>query len=351
MQSLSRASQQRAVGAWSGASALIEKWLARRCMVESTVNLLGGTIFFVIGLITLAITSCLMAGICFLLMIEGSVILSAFGIPMQLSRSGLFAVLFALFLALTVFHAWRTRWESDSAAGVDLSEAFSTLTTLGLEFFAAGPIFLVLAIQDLHRCVRLSRLDIPQVSGLLLWLFDKGGRAKFAEICMAFPRLNAVRVLPQLRDLPSINWWADNGEITLSDDLIHTLILVLGRNPKNSSPHDGPSHEYYQPRNDRAHRRSNRGSDYERHQAQEPVVSVDQEIVAWYAVLGLPPFTPLRRVKAQYRVLAKKYHPDKQAANRAHGQFSSDEQMKRINEAYDNIVKYSKEHAGAAFTE
>ena len=267
----------------------MERWLARCCAVEAFVNLVSGAIFSVVGLAVLAFTSCMMAGIVFLLLIEGNALLGAIGISISLFKPGMFAALFLLFLALTVAHALKTRWNTDSTAGVNMDEAFSTLTTLGLEFFSAGPIFLVLAAQDFYRCVRLHRLDIPQVSALLLWLFDKGGRAKFAEICLAFPKLNAVRVLPQLRDITGIHWWAEDGEISLSEDLIESWTNVLGRAPKSAARHT-------------------RNYTYERPRSHEPAPQVDREIVEWYATLGLPLFAPFQQVKSQYRKLAKLHH-------------------------------------------
>jgi hypothetical protein len=317
---------QRTPAEWSGAPRLVEKWLARLCVVESLLNLFGGAVFFVLGLVGLVFTSCLTAGITVIVLIVAHWLLAGMGISVALVQPGLFAGLFLLFLGLSMVHAYKTRWGTAAAADVDLGTALSSFRSLGWEFLSVGPILLVLAGQEFYRYVRFSRLDVREVSALLLWLYDKGGRAGFAEICLAFPGLNAVRVLPQLRDLPGINWWPDDGEVSLSEDVRKTFEQILGREPK-SSPHFGRSSG-------------------ERPRFQEPVVEVDVEILGWYAALQLPLFAPLHRVKAQYRRLAKMHHPDTRSGSHGVGETSDDEQMKRINEAYHNILKHSRQQAG-----
>jgi hypothetical protein len=318
---------QRTPAEWSGAPRLVEKWLARHCMVESFLNFAGGAVFFALGLVGLVFTSCLTAGITLFVLVAANWLLAGVGVSVTLVRPGLFAGLFLLFLGLSTVRAYRTRWGTDAAADVDLGSALSSFRSLGWEFLSVGPMLLVLAGQDFYRYVRLSRLDVPQVSALLLWLYDKGGRARFAEICLAFPGLNAVRVLPQLSDLPGINWWPEDAEVSLSENVRKAFAQILGREPK-SSPHAG----------------SSSGG---RQHFQEPVSEVDKDIIAWYAALHLPLFAPLQRVKAQYRKLAKIHHPDTRSGSPGGGETSDDEQMKRINEAYHNILKHSRQQAGA----
>jgi DnaJ-class molecular chaperone len=52
-------------------------------------------------------------------------------------------------------------------------------------------------------------------------------------------------------------------------------------------------------------------------------------------ILKLPPLSSIKDIKRQYRVLSKKYHPDK---------LGSDEKMKLLNEAYEILVKYVEEY-------
>jgi hypothetical protein len=301
----------------------MQKWLARRSAAESLLNLLGSAIFLAFGLVALVLTSVAGAALVFLVLISANAGLAFFGLAISVMRPDFFASLVVVFLALTIFHAYVTRADLDAPANFDLAIGFGLIW----EIISAGPVLLVMAGQEFHRYLRLSRLDVPHVSTLLLWIYDKGGRAGFAEICFAFPELNAVRVLPQLRDLPGINWWPQDAEISLSEALMQTLVETLHREPK--------SHPF-------THTYTN-----ERHHYQKPVVEVDQDIRSWYATLNLPLFANLQDVKKRYRKLAKIYHPDVHSAGSAASRISNDDQMKRINEAYHNILRNSQSKAGA----
>jgi DnaJ-domain-containing protein 1 len=327
MQSDPRQSQ-RTPAEWTGAPGIMAKWLARRCAMELTANLVGGIAFLVFGLVALVFTSCLAAGIILLILVEANAPLSLIGISVFPVKSAVFIILFLIFLGLSMVHAYKTRWGTDSAANVDLGTALTTFTSLGWEFFSSGPILLILSGQEFYRYSRLSQLEVPQVSALLLWIYDKGGRATFAEICLNFPGLNAVRVLPQLRDLSGINRWPEDGAVSLSEALRKTFAEILGRESKSSPASSRSSRER------------------ERPHYQEPVAEVDKDILAWYAALRLPVFASFQQVKSQYRKLAKIHHPDAQSGRRADGHTSDGEQMKRINEAYHNILKHSKEQVG-----
>ena len=241
MQSVPRQSQH-TPAEWNGAPRLMEKWLARCCATELTDKPRGGIAFLLFGLVALVFTSFAAAGIILLIIVEVSGPLSLFGVSVFSAKPMVFLSLFLIFFGLSVAHAYKTRWGTESAANLNLGNAFSSLTTLGWEFFSAGPILLILSGQEFYRYARFSRLDVPQVSELLLWLYDKGGRATFAEICFSFPGLNAVRVLPQLRDLPGVYWWPENGAVSLSETLRKTFADFLGREPKSSPSSGNSSH-------------------------------------------------------------------------------------------------------------
>lgn len=68
------------------------------------------------------------------------------------------------------------------------------------------------------------------------------------------------------------------------------------------------------------------------------VNSQDAKLASYYRMLELPYGAPLYNVKASYKRLMKKYHPDK---------FQSEEQrqtatelVKKLNEAYSELVKH-----------
>ena len=64
-----------------------------------------------------------------------------------------------------------------------------------------------------------------------------------------------------------------------------------------------------------------------------------------YKVLGVSPNASDEEVKAAYRKLAKKYHPD----NYANSPLAdlADEKMKEVNEAYDTIMNERKHRSQA----
>jgi DnaJ domain len=311
---------------WTGARLFIEKWLGRRCAVDSMLQFIGGAGMFVAGLVALVLTSVFIAAVVCFLVFEISALLAMFGFGFTLARPFLFGCLSLAIMALSIYYAWNTRCENPSAARFNFDTSVPGITTLALEFISAGPIFMVLAAQDFHKAYRLNRTDIPQVSAVLLWLYDKNGRASFAEISMEFPGLNIIRVLPQLRDISGVYWWPEEGELALSEELQKILGAILGREPKNF-PYYGRATQ-------------------EPPHAESPGSKANAEMVAWYSTLGLPPFATLQQVKTRYRKLAKIHHPDARARHQPPGGIADDEQIKRINEAYHSILKHSQNRAG-----
>ena len=65
-----------------------------------------------------------------------------------------------------------------------------------------------------------------------------------------------------------------------------------------------------------------------------------------YKVLGIPPSASDDEVKAAYRELARKYHPDTYVGNPLSDLAA--EKMKEINEAYDKITTLRREQGGQA---
>ena len=65
-----------------------------------------------------------------------------------------------------------------------------------------------------------------------------------------------------------------------------------------------------------------------------------------YKVLGISPDATDDQVKAAYREMARKYHPDQYGDNPLSD--LAQEKMKEINEAYDTIVRMRKEGGGNA---
>lgn len=66
-----------------------------------------------------------------------------------------------------------------------------------------------------------------------------------------------------------------------------------------------------------------------------------------YKVLGISPNATDDEVKAAYRELARKYHPDNYLNNPLSD--LAEEKMQEVNEAYDNIVQMRRQGGGAQY--
>src|SRR4051812_22301527 len=120
-------SSQHAPAAWSGERVLVEKGLARRCAMESLVKLLGGGGFLIFGLVAFVFTSGATATLVFLILFEAGGLLSLFGLQVRLMQPVLIGSLFLFFVALTIRHAYKTRWGTESSANIDFGGSFSTV--------------------------------------------------------------------------------------------------------------------------------------------------------------------------------------------------------------------------------
>ncbi|MBI5670154.1 MAG: DnaJ domain-containing protein [Chloroflexi bacterium] len=76
----------------------------------------------------------------------------------------------------------------------------------------------------------------------------------------------------------------------------------------------------------------------------------DRQDLDYYRVLGVAPNADLKTIKAAYRRLALKYHPDTQTDE------ASDDRMKQINEAYTVLsdparrAAYDRKRKGVVLT-
>jgi hypothetical protein len=171
--------------------------------------------------------------------------------------------------------------------------------------------------------------DVPRVAEILLWLFDRRHKFPIEELSAKLSGPDAVRLLPQLRNISGVIWLTHrHGVVMLSPELRREIAIALNRIPEAQREEDPPWTEpppKSEPNFDEA-----------------PADSESAEKIAWYLALGLPPFAPLSAVKKRYRQLAKIYHPDASAGLRPRTKMPSDEEIKKINAAYENILKNSK---------
>ncbi|MBI1177715.1 DnaJ domain-containing protein [bacterium] len=128
-----------------------------------------------------------------------------------------------------------------------------------------------------------------------------------------FPGLNFFSLIPQLRLLDGFIYLPSrNGVCFLSTDTKTALADLLGINHFGFD--DSATSESANETRTSAHHR-------------------------WFAALGLDAYASPVEVKKMYRVLARKYHPDRHRNENVAAQVAAEERMKEINEAYREICR------------
>ena len=292
-------------------------------METAAVEFLGGFFLLVAGLLALAFTSYCFAGALLLVLFDIDRFANARGSYVRTMNPYVFGGTFLVIVVVTFVYSWQKRQK----------RSLMRLTDFKWEFFCAGPILLIMAAEDFYACVRMIRMDIEPVTKVLLWVYDKGGRVAASEIATAFPGLNTVRVLPQLRDVPGVNPWTDEGVIGLFEDLREELAALLGEKAYPGARSPGQARATW------------RADEWEPPPPPPSEPHWNEEIISWYKTMELPPFAPLAQVKKQYKKLVKIHHPDLRAGNRTTTRDTGDETIKRIILAYHKILKHSQSQA------
>lgn len=301
-----------------------EKWLRRRIVQEGIFRAVEGLIIGLCGLLMLC-ALCLVV-LFFLVVIP-------FNLWLLCNRGVAFPMLpvilmggFIFFAVMTLITlgARRNPWEyyddMFSESGLNTFDAiFGRRGMAHRVLFYSGPAMLIHALDSLATAARLFKLDVPEVTAVILWLWDRGRKASVKEVSTRFPHFNAVKILPQLRDIPGVVWLPNAiGIIILSQDFRQTLAAILGLKETSQRGEPPPKARPEPP-----------------HEPPPASAEPPDEASGWYCTLGLPPYAPMHLVKQKYRQLVKQYHPDLQVQN---GQ-NNEELIKRINIAYHNIVK------------
>jgi len=308
-----------------GDAAALDVWLRRRRNREAVFQIFSALVFAGAGGAFLVIISFPFA----LLVFDFDALFTFNGFKDQFAEVALFLFVYLLLTVACFIGAWKNRFSVDYSNATISSVSggfFQTVTNSVCEILFAGPRLLITGWEDFSTARRLMRLDVVAVSLILTWLYDKWGKAHFREISAALPALNIVRVLPQLRDLPGVTLLEQQRIILLSEDLREEIGAFLGRGPNRKPEAEAKYKRREEPR--------------------PPRQPMNDEVFEWYRALGLPSFAPMRKVKMRYRQLVKIHHPD--VANRQNGAIASDENIKRINAAYHNILKHSQEHEALA---
>jgi len=299
--------------------AIAGRWLRRRIISEALVQIVEAGTFGVLGLISTALVTGVVVMVLFLALSDTRAFDTAASIAL-ISAAAFVGVLFVSYLLP------QSRLDGLDADGgwTDLRlpllfGVIGAFASVGFEIVSAGARFLRKSGDSAASAARLLRLDIPQIAPIIVWLLARGTKASVREVSFQFDEINAVRILPQMRDIPGVIWLPDpRGILLLSEDFRNELRKIVPHgtyaNPWNAPPPEGAEEE------------------------DTFVPDENEEVLGWYKTLGLPPFVPIHTVKQKYRRLAKIYHPDAFQGGDT-DRVNPDEAMKQINEAYHNILK------------
>jgi hypothetical protein len=291
----------------------LQSWLRQRALGEAIYQFLEGLIFLIFGVFIFG---------CFIYL---PIILLFMYLNLDFDALNIFGTAGVFFLILIVWFVLASKNKlGPSYAGHKKTEAgpaYQTISSLML----AAPDQILASFECLQKAIRLLRCDIPHVSVILLWLYDRRRKATVEEICIGLSGDDSVRLLPQLRDIPGVIWLTyGHGVIILSLDLRYSIAATLNEWTRQS-------------------RAETFSEDWQKTSARpddEP--SPDKEMIAWYLTLNLPPFASLEAVKRRYRQLVKIHHPDAVHRRLRGSTVASDDQIKRINAAYHSIIQRAK---------
>jgi hypothetical protein len=299
----------------------LQRWLRSKALSRSIHCLTGGIVFCILGLITIVITTWGAAFVTLMLALHVSAAFSLGGMNVHVLRASLLWGIVAFIVVLSFWEAWRNPYGLGSfRQGVHLQDRVSgaMLKAMGSIFgdlFLAGPRMMFSGFESFWECQHLSRTNFKDAASVLLWTFERNRKVSIEELAKAFPGVNLVRLMPQLRLLTGLIWLPSRrGVCILGSDLTSELQEML----EDEFPTDA----------------------YE-----EPAASPAEEGIGfpeerrWYAALGLEIYAPLREVKKRYRVLARQFHPDRIGQSDSNARDAGEERMKQINEAYRNICR------------
>jgi hypothetical protein len=310
--------------------AAAEKYIGRKTRGEAAFRMVEGSFLSFCGIVVVFLIASVALFGFFVIGIRSFVVTG----ELSTFRSKEFILVWYLaVLGISILVARHSNWHSDYSEG-RLTPPFFPRTVRGLafagDFLAGGPRLLSAGGESFAKAFRLLSLDVSQVGPIIFWLWQRGAKATTDQIADQFPGLNTVRILPQLRDIPGVIWLPDpRGILLLSTEFRAELAKAIGR-PRPVPPPPEPEPAYEKER--------------QREPRPEPGPGQSNEILEWYKTLGLPAYASIPQVKRRYRQLAKIHHPDALAGGRTRARDRTDETMKRINIAYQNILRHSASH-------
>ena len=300
-------------------SHLLLPWIRRKFLVCGLQHFVAGVVFCALGLGAIAVTSVITPFVISLLLFLFLFLFSRMGMHAEFPLETSIGATFIFIIALSFWEAWRNPYglgsfrraahPGDRASGTMLGSSGSIIGSL----FLGGPRMVLSGINSLLECRQLLRANIDDAAAVLLWMFKRNRKAPADQLSRAFPSVNFVILIPQLRLLNGFVWLsAGNGVCILGSDLKSEMRSQLQFDPDPwREPEPAPPE-------------------------QECPLSEEHQ---WFAVLELDAYASLAQVKGRYRMLARQFHPDHHRNESLDAQQVAEERMKAINEAYRNICR------------
>lgn len=294
---------------------LLRPWIRKKFRVCGFQHLVAGVAFCALGLGTIALTSTITALVIFVLL----TLFSFVGIPAEIPLETIVVASVFFIVLLSFWEAWRNPYGlgsfrravhlGDRVSGAMLGSSGSIIGDL----FLGGPRMALAGINSFLECRQALRTNVDDAAAVLLWMFHRNRKAPAGQLSRAFPSVNLVILIPQLRLLGGFVWLSTgNGVCILGAELKSEMRNLLQLEPESrSEPEPEPPQ-------------------------QESPLSEEQQ---WFATLQVDAYASLAEVKRRYRMLARQFHPDYHRNGSLEAQQAAEERMKAINEAYQNVCR------------
>ncbi len=189
----------------------LSQWLRRRLRLEAWQQFFEGLVFLALGLGVAAI-------------VFYAVLLLAVVALSDVNHWVTATVLLLSVLGGFLGNAYLTRGRAEYSGGK--REPKSMVAGI-MDILLGAPDQLRLSFNCLEKCRRLRHCDVTRVSVILLWLFDRRHKATVEELCATLTADEAVRILPQLRDISGVIWLTYyHGVVMLSAELRREMVRL-----------------------------------------------------------------------------------------------------------------------------
>ncbi|MDB6124430.1 MAG: hypothetical protein JWQ71_3423 [Pedosphaera sp.] len=297
---------------------VIKKWLRRRMLQESLINLGLAILSFSFGLGVFAFT---LGGVCILAFIaypdKKDLVNWLYNGTASRSVSMMVIGALAAMVVILMFvgNAINQRGADEMPYGParrGRKYRSNSVFSMGKSFADAlyiGPSLLIAAMGFLRQSVRQDRLEVENCAKILSILLTRNSRFSFAELTRQSNISNTMRVVPQLMEIEGVVFLkSDPPGLSLTAELREELFALYEEESIETKAE----------------------------KTEEPPAEVDPD--SPYVLLGIAENAGLSEIKTAYRRRIKERHPDKFAALGLEWRVLAEERSKQLNAAYEALM-------------